>query len=157
MATTDPGLRSTAVAPFAGSILLDVFAAYQASGLLIDRALAGLGLSADDLAVWSVIRRDGPLTPTALATRLQMPLTTVLFRTRRGVERGELRRRPNPDDARSFLLETTAAGNRLLDRATRRYHRIVDPPEYRMGPRRDRLRALLTELRREIDRELASR
>lgn len=46
-----------------------MFAAYQASGLLIDRALAGLDLSADDLAVWSVIRRDGPLTPTDLAAR----------------------------------------------------------------------------------------
>ena len=57
-----------------------------------------------------IVGAEGPWTPTELASRLEMPLTTVLFRVGRLEKRGHVERIPNPDDRRSYLLELTHRG-----------------------------------------------
>ena len=66
----------------------------------------------DGYAVLSAIGAFGPLTLTELASMLGMPLTTASDVVRRLEGRGAARRRPNPADGRSQLLELTAGGRR---------------------------------------------
>ncbi|TML52111.1 MAG: hypothetical protein E6G15_11495, partial [Actinobacteria bacterium] len=65
------------------TILLDLFRTNQVRERLIAAALEGLPLPPDDYPFYVLIGAEGPLTPTALADRTQMPLSTVLYRTAR--------------------------------------------------------------------------
>ena len=57
--------------------------------------------------MYVLIGAEGPWTPTGLAERLEMPLSTVIFRVKRLEARGHAERVPNPDDGRSFLIRLT--------------------------------------------------
>ena len=96
------------------TILLDLFRTNQVRERLIAAALEGLPLPPDDYPFYVLIGAEGPLTPTALADRTQMPLSTVLYRTARLERRGHAERRENPDDRRSYLLALTPEGQKLL-------------------------------------------
>ena len=52
----------------------------------------------------------GPLTPTALAASLAMPVTTTLYYLRVMQHRGHVRRARNPADGRSYTVSLTAGG-----------------------------------------------
>jgi DNA-binding MarR family transcriptional regulator len=93
------------------SLLLQVFAAYQRMGELVERELARDGVVTDGYAVLSAIGAFGPLTLTELAAMLGLPLTTASDVVRRLEARGRITRRPHPDDGRSHLLELTPAGD----------------------------------------------
>jgi len=104
------------------------------------------------------IGADGPLTPTAMAELLMMPLSTVLFRFRRLERRGHAERAPNPGDGRSFLMRLTPEGQRLLDQARPAFRAYAEAVEARLG--REQVDALtdgLTAARAAIDEELAAR
>jgi DNA-binding MarR family transcriptional regulator len=58
-------------------------------------------LPPDDYPFYVTIGADGPLTPTALAELLTIPLSTVTFRVRRLERRGHLERIANPSAGRS--------------------------------------------------------
>jgi DNA-binding MarR family transcriptional regulator len=92
------------------SLLLQIFAAYQRMGDLVERELEREGVEAAGYAALSAIGAFGPLTLTELATTLGLPLTTASDVVRRLEERGGAVRRPNPADGRSQLLELTAQG-----------------------------------------------
>ena len=140
------------------TILFEVFWTQQKRKLLIESALEGTGLPPEDYPFYVVIGADGPLTPTALAALLLMPLSTVIFRVGRLEERGHAERVPNPDDGRSFLIRLTPAGRRLLDRARPRFRASAEAVEKRLGRKTtDSLGGGLEELRDAIDEELATR
>jgi len=79
---------------------------------LVERELAADGVDANGYASLSLIGARGTMRLTELAGELGMPLTTASDVVRRLEGRGHVRRRPNPEDGRSFLFELTARGDR---------------------------------------------
>ena len=77
--------------------------------------MTGAGVSADDYAVLSALGRYGDMSPTQLSGRLGLYLTTTLFRVGRLEQRMLVRRYPNPNDRRSFLLTLTDEGRDRWD------------------------------------------
>jgi DNA-binding MarR family transcriptional regulator len=140
------------------TILFEVFWTQQKRKRLIEDALADVDLPAEDYPVYVLIGAEGPWTPTGLAERLAMPLSTVIFRVKRLEARGHAERVPNPADGRSFLIGLTREGQRLLDAARPAFRDYAEAVEARLGRDRvDELRAAMVELRQAIDDELAAR
>lgn len=138
------------------TILLDLFRTNQVRERLIATAMDGLELPPEDYPFYVIIGAEGPWTPTALAARLEMPLSTVLFRVRRLEQRGHAERAPNPDDRRSYLVELSADGQRLLGKARPRFRALALAVEERVGgDGLSSLRGGLGELREAIESELS--
>src|SRR5204862_8302207 len=95
--------------------------ANQQRAHLIVAALADTELPAEDYQFCVLVGAEGPWPRTDLARRLEMPLTTVLFRLRRLERRGHAERRPNPDDGRSFTIQLSPARQKLLRTARPRF------------------------------------
>jgi DNA-binding MarR family transcriptional regulator len=137
------------------TVLFEVFWTHQKRKRLVESALVDVELPPDDYPIYVLIGAEGPWTPTGLAARLGMPLSTVAFRVKRIERRGHAERVPNPDDGRSFLIRLTPKGKRLLDRARPAFRDYAEAVEARLGPKRvDALRTALIELRQAIDDEL---
>ena len=64
----------------------------------------------------SWVRLLEPVTPGTLAAETGIPPTTIRDYLRRLSERGDIVRRPNPRDGRSYLVKLTPRGRRLVDR-----------------------------------------
>jgi DNA-binding MarR family transcriptional regulator len=94
------------------NVLFRLFILGQLADDLLGRAMSGLTLQPNDFAVLSAVRAFQPITPTHLAALLGMPPTTLSSYLRRLEGRRLVRRRPNPEDGRSFLLEVTKSGDR---------------------------------------------
>jgi len=140
------------------TILFEVFWTQQKRKRLIESALVEVDLPPEDYPVYVLIGAEGPWTPTGLAERLQMPLSTVIFRFKRLEARGDAERVPNPDDGRSFLIRLTPKGQRLLELARPAFREYAEAVEARLGPKRiDEVRAAMIELREAIDAELEAR
>lgn len=138
------------------TILFEVFWTQQKRKRLIEAALKGIDLLPEDYPFYVTIGADGPLTPTALAEILDLPLSTVTFRVKRLEKRGHAERVDNPADGRSFLLRLTPTGRSLLNKARPRFRSYAEAVEGRLGgPKTDALRQSLIELRAAIDAELA--
>jgi DNA-binding MarR family transcriptional regulator len=119
---------------------------------LVERELAADGVDADHYGSLSLIGVRGELRLTQLADQLGLPLTTASDVVRRLESRGHVRRRPNPDDGRSFLFALTARGDRewrrgwgALKRVNEQLARDVDF---------DDMRAALTALGAAFERAL---
>jgi DNA-binding MarR family transcriptional regulator len=139
------------------TILLDLFRTNQVRERLIEAALDGVDLPPEDYPFYVLIGAEGPWTPTALAARMEMPLSTVLFRVGRLEKRGHVERFPNPDDRRSYLVRLTASGAKLLGEARPRFRASAEAVENRLGSERvGTLRGDLGELREAIEAELSS-
>jgi DNA-binding MarR family transcriptional regulator len=140
------------------TVLFDVFLANQKRQQLIAAALAGTELPPEDYPLYVFVGAEGPWTPTGLAQRLEMPLTTVLFRLRRLEKRGHAERVPNPADRRSFLIRLTPTGQQLLRKARPRFRAYAEAVEARLGSNNvAAARAQLAELRESIAAEIADR
>jgi DNA-binding MarR family transcriptional regulator len=87
-------------------------AAQQRMTQLVDLELASDGVESNGYAMLSLIGVRGPVRLTEIASELGMPLTTASDVMRRLESRNHVRRRPNPEDGRSFLFELTARGDR---------------------------------------------
>ena len=110
--------------PAREALLLQVFVVSQLTGDLL-RTELGDAMRGDRFAVQSVIRALAPVTPRDLARRLGMAPTTVSSWLSRLEADGSIRRRRNPEDGRSQLIETTAKGRQELDRAYPAFGRAV--------------------------------
>jgi DNA-binding MarR family transcriptional regulator len=140
------------------TILFEVFWTHQKRKRLIEQALAGTELPPEDYPFYVLLGAEGPWTPTGLAERLMMPLSTVLFRFRRLERRGHAERARNPEDGRSFLMRLTPEGQRLLDEARPAFRSYAEAVEARLGKEQvDALTSGLAAAREAIDDELASR
>src|SRR5579864_1927952 len=137
------------------TILFEVFWTHQKRKRLVETALAGVDLPPEDYPFYVLIGAEGPWTPTGLADRLMMPLSTVLFRFRRLERRGHAERVPNPEDGRSFLMRLTPEGQRLLDEARPAFRAYAEAVEARLGAEQvDTLKTGLEAVRQAIDVEL---
>lgn len=92
------------------SILFELFVVSQRVRELLGRAMADSPIRPDEYAVYSLLQSEGPQSPTAMARRLGMPVTTLLEYTTGMANRGHVVRSPNPADGRSYLLALTASG-----------------------------------------------
>jgi len=79
-------------------------------GTLIGRIVEGTDLTGREFAVTSWLALQEQATPTSIADQLGMSATTVSAMVDRLVQKGHIRRIPNPDDGRSYFIELTAAG-----------------------------------------------
>jgi DNA-binding MarR family transcriptional regulator len=79
---------------------------------LVERELSGDGVDPNGYALLSLVGVRGSIRLTELAGELGMPLTTASDIVRRLEQRRLVRRRQNPDDARSWLFELSATGDR---------------------------------------------
>ena len=86
------------------------FANSQQLAALLTRALADAPLTADEFAVYSLLRLTGQMTPSRLASDLGMRASTMSHYLRRMAEKGHLDRAPHPHDGRSSLIELTPSG-----------------------------------------------
>jgi DNA-binding MarR family transcriptional regulator len=137
------------------TILLDLFRTNQLRERLVEASLDGLELPPEDYPFYVLIGAEGPWTPTLLAERMKMPLSTVLFRVGRLDQRGHIERMPNPADRRSYLVSLSAEGRKLLEQARPRFRAYAEAVEERLGRERvDTLRGHLGELRGAIEAEL---
>jgi DNA-binding MarR family transcriptional regulator len=137
------------------TILLDLFRTNQVRERLIVAALEGVELPPEDYPMYVMIGAEGPWTPTTFAARVEMPLSTVLFRIGRLESRGHAERIPNPDDRRSYLVRLTDEGQRLLRQARPRFRAYAEAVEARLGNEQiGQLRDGLTDLREAIEQEL---
>ena len=140
------------------TVLFEVFWTQQKRKRLLETALEGVELPPEDYPLYVLIGAEGPWTPTGLAERLMMPLSTVIFRFRRIERRGHAERVPNPDDGRSFLIRLTAEGQRLLDRARPAFRDYAEAVEARLGKQQvAALKDGLLAMREAIDDELEER
>jgi DNA-binding MarR family transcriptional regulator len=140
------------------TILLDLFLTNQHRKRMIEAALAQTDLPPEDYPLYVLVGAEGPWTPTGLAARLEMPLSTMLFRLGRLERRGHAERFPNPDDRRSYLIRLTEEGQRLLGEARPAFRAYAEAIEGRLGSKRvEALRAGLDELRQAVLAELEAR
>ena len=116
--------------PLDTSLLFEVFALNQAVGRFLAEAMRDGPLTPAEYAVYSAMFELESGTPTGLAARLGMRLTTFMDQLRLIEARGHARRLPNPTDRRSYRVVLTADGlaahrvaNRLFERA---YDGFVD-------------------------------
>ena len=115
------------------NILLRMFTTGQLANQLLARELDPLGISPNQFGVTSVIGVFGPITPTELAGRLGMAPTTLSAWIRRLTDAGHVRRTPNPDDGRSYLLELTEAGREAMAEAGPRFETALRTLETELG------------------------
>src|SRR4051794_29148876 len=78
---------------------------------MVEAALADAPLAPAEYAQYSVLYDEGPCTPTAMARRLGMPLTSVMHVVRPLQRRGHAERLPDTSDRRSYRLALTPAGH----------------------------------------------
>ena len=128
------------------NFLFRLFILGQLANDLLARGMASSRLSPNDFAVQSAIRAFQPITPTRLAALLGMPPTTLSSYLRRLEARRQIRRRPNPDDGRSALLEVTKSGDRAvvaafpaLQGSIAQINEHLDYPAYELDLALDRL------------------
>lgn len=137
-----------------GFTLLDLHYADQLAGRLLGEELERVGVRPEWAGLISEIRTIEPVRPTVLAQRTGLAPATLYDYLERLIADGLVQRLPNPDDRRSFLIETTPAGRELVHAvsgAVRRAHeRFAGELEV---PLRDVQRAV-TDLRFALERAL---
>lgn len=146
---------ATLVGVIERSLLLDLYAAFHKSGLVVDQACAGTGIEPEDFAFISIVGGREPVTPTSISREFGLSLSTVLFRAARNLELGFVERVENPQDGRSFLLRLTPAGREGWHRAGKNLRRAVDSLEARLARPAAEIQQVLRELQEAFDQELA--
>ena len=104
-------MRATGEGSLGTSLLFDLFATNQAVGRMLAAAMRGSPLTPHEYAVYSAIFELEAATPTALAARLGIPLTTLADQLRTVEARGHAARLPHPTDGRSYRVVLTAGGH----------------------------------------------
>ena len=109
-AKIDPSLARSA------ALMQELYTAGQLVNVLVSKELEAVGVPAHDFSFLGWIAQLQPVTPSRLAAETGLPATTIRDYIRRGLERGTLRKEPNPQDGRSYHLVLSPAGTRLMER-----------------------------------------
>ena len=115
-----------------GNVALDLFVLDQHLGMVLDTALAAVGLTASLYAVYSQLAR-GPLTPKALCDLLGIRPTTLSGYVATMQQAGHLTRVRNERDGRSWLLELTGSGRDRVEVCRPAMRRVVRTIEAELG------------------------
>ena len=97
-------------------LLQELFSTGLLVGVLVDEELEKLGVPKNLFSFSGWVTTLQPVTPSALAAETGLPPTTIRDYIRRLVERGDVRRIPNPADGRSYHLVLTPKGQRVANR-----------------------------------------
>lgn len=117
------------------------------AGREIDDELKRQGLAAGEFDVLATLRRNAvPLTPTALYQSSMLSSGAMTARLDRLERQGWIRRLPSPTDRRSLLVELTAEGKALTDRALQAH---VDNERRLLAPLSQEQQQLLADLLRQ--------
>lgn len=90
----------------------------------LDSVFAEYGLGSGAFDVLATLRRSGSpycLTPTALFAALMVTSGTMTTRLKNLEAQGWIRRLPNPEDARSMLVQLTESGLALIEAAVAKH------------------------------------
>lgn len=139
------------------NVLLDVWSVSRAASGLLNAALAPSGLSADEFAVYSLLARQGPLTPSELAEQMATAPTTISSYVSRFERRGHVRREPHQRDGRSYRIRLTPSGRRTHRSAAEMFLPVLQGVVEALGPAEPEVRAALGKLRASMDRVRANR
>jgi DNA-binding MarR family transcriptional regulator len=134
-----------------GGVLFGVWLVGRATIEAIDRQIAASGLSAMEFPVYCLLALTGGMTPSALGSWMAAPPTTVSALVKRLEGRGHAVRRPNPADRRSYLVALTEQGRAAQDLAVTEFGPMAETVQAALGPRAQRVRDDLLELRRALD------
>src|SRR3954470_18420169 len=96
------------------NVLFRLYILNQLSGDLLHSAMIRRKLDPRDFAATSAIRAFQPITPTQLSSLLGTPPTTLSSQLARRERRKQIKRRRNPEDGRSTLIELTKAGEKKV-------------------------------------------
>jgi DNA-binding MarR family transcriptional regulator len=99
------------------TVLLQLWTAAHMAERVVAARMEAAGVSDEQFALLNRLAIDGPVTPTALAAEMGVPLTTLADALRRLAARGEIERTPNPDDQRSYLVGVSPVGLARLQAA----------------------------------------
>jgi DNA-binding MarR family transcriptional regulator len=122
---------------------------------LVHEHLERAGVSDEQFALLSLISLYGPVTPTVLAAQMGVPLTTLIDAVRRLDARGEIERRPNPDDGRSHLLTLSAAGNERVRAAAPAVVSSVEDLRKHLGLSLEEVEAAMDEMHRSLQQAVS--
>ena len=98
------------------ALLQELYSAGSLVASLVEAELRAGGIAPQLFSFLSWVRLLEPVTPGTLAAETGIPPTTIRDYLRRLSERGDIVRRPNPRDGRSYLVKLTPRGRRLVDR-----------------------------------------
>jgi DNA-binding MarR family transcriptional regulator len=96
-------------------LLQELYSTGLLVGLLVDAELAKIGVPRALFSFIGWISWLQPVTPSALAAETGLPPTTIRDYVRRLLERGLVRKTPNPDDGRSYHLVLTPEGQQVAN------------------------------------------
>ena len=126
-----------------------IYRAAEESHALANEMLAGIGLSARQAGILTMVTELAPMTQRALGDALRIDRTTMVALLDDLEEKGYVARQRHPRDRRAFLVRPTESGRmakiaavRILDEQHRRFLAPLTPAE------RGQLATLLTRLHR---------
>lgn len=96
------------------NVLFESFRTQTAIRELMQGVIAGTGVSGEEYAILGVVEFFPDRTPTELAAALGIPPTSVSRQVASLLDKKLAKRRPNPEDGRSYLLRTTVKGSRVV-------------------------------------------
>lgn len=97
-------------------LLQELYSTGLLVGLLVDEELEKAGVPQQLFSFLGWVSRLQPVTPSVLAAETGLPPTTIRDYIRRLVERGDVRKVPNPADGRSYHLVLTRKGQTVSNR-----------------------------------------
>lgn len=109
----------------------------------------------DDYLLYTLLALGGESSPTSLAQRMGVPLTTVSDRLNRLVERGHAERVKNPLDGRSALFRLTEDGWKVYRAVAPQFHELITNLHERLEMPVDEIRLALQTLEDALRAELA--
>jgi DNA-binding MarR family transcriptional regulator len=118
-------MRNRSIVKLQPGLFLQPFVVSQLVGTVLEDVVGGSGISSTEFAVTSTINILVSVTPTELARTLGMAPTTLSATIERLVRKGQVRRKPNPDDGRSYVLELTARGKATNARIGVRFEKAI--------------------------------
>lgn len=139
-----------------GFLLVELAGAYHRIAELLELALADDELSRD-FALYSLLARSEVRTPARLAHELGMPLSTLVLRVNRLVERGHVRRVRNPRDGRSTLVVLTDEGRARFDSAQPAWARAIAEVRSSLPMSDEEATAVVAAVRRAVEATIDSR
>ena len=84
---------------------------------IVDEQVKPIGIPGYLLALLTHVRDHAPVSPSTVSLASGVPATTLRDNVQRLVDRRLVRRIPNPDDRRSYLLILTRRGEAVTDAA----------------------------------------
>lgn len=133
------------------NVLFDAWLISRSVHQLIDTAIEGSGLDADEFAIYSVLASSDAMTPSDLAQWMAAATTTVSSYVKRFERRGHITRTPNPEDGRSYRLQLTAAGRDAHQHAGELFAHVLTQTEDTLGTQTQTVHEQLLTLLHAVD------